>query len=134
MYRVNAVAPGPVNTELFRRECRQNPDQYWLDAQATYVNHIFRNQTGLTDRQQDCTEATCLTRGGRKEHPLSRQRIMERPCHRPDHKRRLWKSRQGNVDEARSSRVKSCVNSFGAGLIDMVAEGVASRLGGPQGW
>ncbi|KAL8760470.1 MAG: hypothetical protein Q9184_003350 [Pyrenodesmia sp. 2 TL-2023] len=33
--RVNAVAPGPVNTEQFRWECRQNPDQYWLDAQAT---------------------------------------------------------------------------------------------------
>lgn len=33
--RVNAVAPGPVDTEQFRRECKQNPDQYWLDAQAT---------------------------------------------------------------------------------------------------
>ncbi|KAL9598683.1 MAG: hypothetical protein Q9219_004352 [cf. Caloplaca sp. 3 TL-2023] len=33
--RVNAVAPGPVNTERFRWECQQNPDQYWLDAQAT---------------------------------------------------------------------------------------------------
>ncbi|KAL8711922.1 MAG: hypothetical protein Q9225_007028 [Loekoesia sp. 1 TL-2023] len=33
--RVNAVAPGPVNTEQFRWECKQNPDQYWLDAQAT---------------------------------------------------------------------------------------------------
>ncbi|KAL8921352.1 MAG: hypothetical protein Q9172_004080 [Xanthocarpia lactea] len=33
--RVNAVAPGPVNTEQFKWECQQNPDQYWLDAQAT---------------------------------------------------------------------------------------------------
>ncbi|KAL8929493.1 MAG: hypothetical protein Q9208_001162 [Pyrenodesmia sp. 3 TL-2023] len=33
--RVNAIAPGPVNTEQFRWECKQNPDQYWLDAQAT---------------------------------------------------------------------------------------------------
>ncbi|KAL8942501.1 MAG: hypothetical protein Q9216_001645 [Gyalolechia sp. 2 TL-2023] len=33
--RVNAVAPGPVDTEQFRWECKQNPDQYWLDAQAT---------------------------------------------------------------------------------------------------
>ncbi|KAL8950043.1 MAG: hypothetical protein Q9222_003903 [Ikaeria aurantiellina] len=33
--RVNAVAPGPVDTEQFRRECQQNRDQYWLDAQAT---------------------------------------------------------------------------------------------------
>lgn len=37
MRRVNAVAPGPVNTEQFKWECKQNPDQYWLDAQATYV-------------------------------------------------------------------------------------------------
>ncbi|KAL8873285.1 MAG: hypothetical protein Q9174_001231 [Haloplaca sp. 1 TL-2023] len=34
--RVNCVAPGPVDTEQFRWECSQNPDQYWLDAQATY--------------------------------------------------------------------------------------------------
>ncbi|KAI4237586.1 MAG: hypothetical protein L6R40_005877 [Gallowayella cf. fulva] len=33
--RVNAVAPGPVNTEQFKWECQQNPEQYWLDAQAT---------------------------------------------------------------------------------------------------
>ncbi|KAL8832816.1 MAG: hypothetical protein Q9170_004738 [Blastenia crenularia] len=39
--RVNAVAPGPVNTEQFQRECRQNPDQYWLDAQATYVQPVL---------------------------------------------------------------------------------------------
>ncbi|KAL8781223.1 MAG: hypothetical protein Q9213_006116 [Squamulea squamosa] len=33
--RVNAVAPGPVDTEQFRWECQHYPDQYWLDAQAT---------------------------------------------------------------------------------------------------
>lgn len=36
-YRVNAVAPGPVDTEQFRKECQENPEQLWLDAQATYV-------------------------------------------------------------------------------------------------
>jgi NAD(P)-dependent dehydrogenase (short-subunit alcohol dehydrogenase family) len=33
--RVNAVAPGAVDTEAFRRECKANPDQLWLDSQAT---------------------------------------------------------------------------------------------------
>jgi NAD(P)-dependent dehydrogenase (short-subunit alcohol dehydrogenase family) len=33
--RVNAVAPGPVDTPQFRKECVENPDQLWLDAQAT---------------------------------------------------------------------------------------------------
>jgi len=33
--RVNAVAPGPVDTEQFRKECRENPEQLYLDAQAT---------------------------------------------------------------------------------------------------
>lgn len=33
--RVNAVAPGPVDTAQFRKECAENPDQLWLDAQAT---------------------------------------------------------------------------------------------------
>ena len=33
--RVNAVAPGPVDTVQFRKECAENPNQYWLDAQAT---------------------------------------------------------------------------------------------------
>jgi NAD(P)-dependent dehydrogenase (short-subunit alcohol dehydrogenase family) len=36
--RVNAVAPGPVDTPQFREECRQNPEQLWLDAQATTAN------------------------------------------------------------------------------------------------
>lgn len=33
--RVNAVAPGPVDTLQFKKECTQNPDQLYLDAQAT---------------------------------------------------------------------------------------------------
>jgi len=32
---VNAVSPGPVDTEQFRKECEENADQYWLDSQAT---------------------------------------------------------------------------------------------------
>ncbi|KAH8597888.1 NAD-P-binding protein [Bisporella sp. PMI_857] len=35
--RVNAVAPGPVDTEQFKKECKENPEQYWMDAQATQV-------------------------------------------------------------------------------------------------
>jgi NAD(P)-dependent dehydrogenase (short-subunit alcohol dehydrogenase family) len=35
MNRVNAVAPGPVDTVQFRREIEENPLQLWLDAQAT---------------------------------------------------------------------------------------------------
>ncbi|MCJ1253563.1 hypothetical protein MMC24_001375 [Lignoscripta atroalba] len=33
--RVNAIAPGPVDTPQFRKECKTNPEQLWLDAQAT---------------------------------------------------------------------------------------------------
>lgn len=33
--RANAVAPGPVDTPQFRREVAENPEQYWLDCQAT---------------------------------------------------------------------------------------------------
>jgi NAD(P)-dependent dehydrogenase (short-subunit alcohol dehydrogenase family) len=33
---VNAVAPGPVDTAQFKKECEENPNQYYLDAQATY--------------------------------------------------------------------------------------------------
>jgi NAD(P)-dependent dehydrogenase (short-subunit alcohol dehydrogenase family) len=33
--RVNAVAPGPVDTVQFRKECQENPEQFYLDAQAT---------------------------------------------------------------------------------------------------
>lgn len=33
--RVNAVAPGAVDTERWAQECADNPDQYWLEAQAT---------------------------------------------------------------------------------------------------
>jgi len=33
--RVNAVAPGPVNTPRFPEECRQNPSQFYEDCVAT---------------------------------------------------------------------------------------------------
>jgi len=33
--RVNAVAPGPVDTPQFKKECAENPNQLWVDAQAT---------------------------------------------------------------------------------------------------
>lgn len=29
------MAPGPVDTAQFKKECKENPEQYWLDAQAT---------------------------------------------------------------------------------------------------
>ena len=35
MASVNAVAPGSVDTEQFKKECRENPEQFWLDCQAT---------------------------------------------------------------------------------------------------
>lgn len=38
--RVNAVAPGPVATDRWERECKENPEQYWLEAQAT-VNRLL---------------------------------------------------------------------------------------------
>jgi NAD(P)-dependent dehydrogenase (short-subunit alcohol dehydrogenase family) len=41
--RVNVVAPGPVETERWHEECKQNPDQLYLEAQATVIlpSHVF---------------------------------------------------------------------------------------------
>lgn len=33
--RVNAIAPGPVNTQTFRGECEKDPGQYYADARGT---------------------------------------------------------------------------------------------------
>jgi len=33
--RVNAVAPGPVNTPRFPQECGENPSQFYNDCVAT---------------------------------------------------------------------------------------------------
>lgn len=33
--RVNAIAPGPVDTPQFKKECAENPDQLYADAQGT---------------------------------------------------------------------------------------------------
>jgi NAD(P)-dependent dehydrogenase (short-subunit alcohol dehydrogenase family) len=35
--RVNVVAPGPVETDRWHEECKQNPDQLYLEAQATVM-------------------------------------------------------------------------------------------------
>jgi NAD(P)-dependent dehydrogenase (short-subunit alcohol dehydrogenase family) len=35
--RVNAVAPGPVETDRWHVECQANPEQYYLEAQATVI-------------------------------------------------------------------------------------------------
>jgi NAD(P)-dependent dehydrogenase (short-subunit alcohol dehydrogenase family) len=35
--RVNVVAPGPVETDRWHEECKQNPDQLYLEAQATVI-------------------------------------------------------------------------------------------------
>lgn len=34
-HRVNAIAPGPVATPQFWKECAENPDQLYMDAQGT---------------------------------------------------------------------------------------------------
>jgi NAD(P)-dependent dehydrogenase (short-subunit alcohol dehydrogenase family) len=39
--RVNAVAPGPVDTERWARECRDFPEQYYLEAQATVSTTVY---------------------------------------------------------------------------------------------
>lgn len=33
--RFNVAAPGLVNIESFKKKCKENRDQFWLDAQAT---------------------------------------------------------------------------------------------------
>jgi NAD(P)-dependent dehydrogenase (short-subunit alcohol dehydrogenase family) len=39
--RVNVVAPGPVETDRWHQECKQNPDQLYLEAQATVITRSF---------------------------------------------------------------------------------------------
>ncbi|KIW28828.1 uncharacterized protein PV07_04694 [Cladophialophora immunda] len=37
--RINAVAPGPVNTAQFQKECADDPSALWREAQATVALH-----------------------------------------------------------------------------------------------
>jgi NAD(P)-dependent dehydrogenase (short-subunit alcohol dehydrogenase family) len=41
--RVNVVAPGPVETDRWHEECKQNPGQRYLEAQATVImtSHVL---------------------------------------------------------------------------------------------
>jgi len=38
--RVNAVAPGPVDTPQFRRECADDPEALWRESQATVAMKV----------------------------------------------------------------------------------------------
>ena len=44
--RVNAIAPGAVDTARFKDECKDDPQQFWKEAQAT-VCHSCSNLTVL---------------------------------------------------------------------------------------
>jgi NAD(P)-dependent dehydrogenase (short-subunit alcohol dehydrogenase family) len=52
--RVNAVAPGPVETARWEEECKEDPEQYYLEAQATVTSpplpstQIFKLPISLT--------------------------------------------------------------------------------------
>lgn len=49
--RVNVVAPGPVQTSRWELECKQHPDQYYLEAQATVRHlHPFIIRSTITSR------------------------------------------------------------------------------------
>ena len=37
--RINAIAPGPVGTKQFWKECENDPDALWREAQATVALH-----------------------------------------------------------------------------------------------
>lgn len=46
VYRVNAIAPGAVDTARFKDECKDDPQQFWKEAQAT-VCHSCSDLTVL---------------------------------------------------------------------------------------
>ena len=39
--RVNAIAPGAVDTARFKDECKDDPQQFWEEAQATVCHSHF---------------------------------------------------------------------------------------------
>lgn len=46
--RVNAIAPGPVDTPQFRKECAENPRQLYVDSQATSASAKPVSQAAVT--------------------------------------------------------------------------------------
>lgn len=99
--RVNAVAPGPVDTPQFRKECGENPEQLWLDAQGTYefatCNPLLQE---LNLEQYGATETSANQRCS-EEHCLPRERSVEQPCPWAVDQRRLGEDGKGHVDEGR---------------------------------
>ena len=75
--RVNAVAPGPVDTAQFRKECAENADQLWLDAQATYVLTRSRILVQLIC-VQDCVEKASTTGKRSQDYLVPSKRKLER--------------------------------------------------------
>ena len=39
--RVNAIAPGAVDTARFRDECKDDPQRFWKEVQATVCHSHF---------------------------------------------------------------------------------------------
>ena len=83
--RVNAIAPGAVDTARFKDECKDDPQQFWKEAQAT-VCHSCSNLTVLfrvfyilkrmliTSGLKDCSSQTRALRIGGKEYLVSCKR------------------------------------------------------------
>jgi hypothetical protein len=46
------VAPGPVDTTQFRKECAENSEQPWLDTKATYDMASMNRHSGLTNARR----------------------------------------------------------------------------------
>jgi NAD(P)-dependent dehydrogenase (short-subunit alcohol dehydrogenase family) len=58
--RVNVVAPGPVETDRWHEECQQNPDQLYLEAQATVMLTFHSISQGPSRTFPCCTPAHAL--------------------------------------------------------------------------
>ncbi|KAB8527806.1 hypothetical protein FH972_025457 [Carpinus fangiana] len=86
--RVNAIAPGPVDTPQFKKECTENPEQLWLDAEAT---------------PQDCFGETSSHELGCKKYCVSGKRVMERQCSWPSAPSRFRQRWQAHVEAWRAA-------------------------------
>lgn len=54
--RVNVIAPGPVRTDRWEHECKQDPDQYYLEAQATVRTPLACTSSSILPRHSVTTK------------------------------------------------------------------------------